>query len=97
MKKKPRKQRQTVPQTPAARTPEPTPPASSDMRIESRESSERGAIALFIVTLLIASALPYLAAWRATPEGRQFAGTTEASSDDYPTYLAKMRSGARWK
>jgi len=49
------------------------------------------------VALLFASALPYFAAWRATPEGRQFAGTTEASSDDYPTYLAKMRSGARWE
>jgi hypothetical protein len=57
--------------------------------------SEGRAIALFVVALVFASTLPYLAAWRATPDGRQYAGTTEASSDDYPTYLAKMRAGAR--
>ncbi|UCE86466.1 MAG: hypothetical protein JSU66_01645 [Deltaproteobacteria bacterium] len=53
------------------------------------------ALAAFVVALLAGSALPYAVAWHATPEDRVYVGTSEASADDYPTYLAKMRSAAR--
>ena len=56
---------------------------------------ERGALFLFIAGLLALSAAPYVAAWRASPPGWTYSGSSEASLDDYPTYLAKMRAGAR--
>jgi len=56
---------------------------------------ERVALALFVSAALGISALPYGLAWRATPPDSVYAGSTDASADDYPTYLAKMRAGAR--
>jgi hypothetical protein len=56
---------------------------------------ERVALALFVSAALGSSVLPYGVAWRATPPDRVYAGSTDASADDYPTYLAKMRAGAR--
>jgi hypothetical protein len=50
---------------------------------------------LFALAVLGASSIPYAVAWRATPTGRVYAGTSEASEDDYPTYLAQMRAGTR--
>jgi hypothetical protein len=48
-----------------------------------------------IAFLLAASAAPYWVASRATPLGWSYAGSSEASLDDYPSYLVKMRAGAR--
>jgi len=57
--------------------------------------NERRALVLFVVLLLALSVAPYAVAWHASPAGWTYSGSSEASLDDYPTYLAKMRAGAR--
>lgn len=64
-------------------------------RSGASSAREKAALGLFVAVVLGASALPYGLAWRATPPGRVYVGTTEASQDDYPTYLARMRAGAQ--
>jgi hypothetical protein len=76
------------------------PAANSTLRDEASARAPRlatrewAALAAFTLAVLAASALPYVVAWRATPGDRVYVGTTEASADDYPTYLAKMRRAA---
>ena len=72
-----------------------TTPFSNRANCALRTPRERVALFLFIVGLLALSAAPYIAAWRASPPGWTYSGSSEASLDDYPTYLAKMRAGAR--
>ena len=49
-------------------------------------------IALVTVALAIASSLPYLIAWVATPEGAHFTGLI-FNPQDGNSYIAKMRQG----
>ena len=61
----------------------------------ARDPRERLALVCVIAFLLALSAAPYWVASRATPPGWTYSGSSQASLDDYPTYLAKMRAGAR--